>query len=441
MATIPQISTAMQKLLGPKADELGIITGFTRRKRKLTGSSFTQTMVFSGMTVPELTYTQLCLGAMNAGIAISAQGLEQRFTPAAVRLLHKVLEATVSTVVSGVPADLELLSRFKGMYIRDSSVISLPKELSEVWSGVGNSNGETASIKLQVRLDYQSGQLAGPFLQAGRAHDTASPYHTEILPVGAIRMGDLGYFDLEQFGRDDQQGAYWLTRYKAHTVLCTQSGERLSLLDVLQSASQATWEMLVWVGEHRRLVARLLVQRVPQEVADQRRRKLKDYARKKQVAVSPETLALADWTLLLTNIPTERLSIREALTLVRIRWQIELLFRLWKSVFLIDTWRSHNPYRILTELFAKLIAVVIIHWTFLTEFWHYPDRSLWKAATIVQSLAPCLALSFHDLQAFQTTLYHIQHCFRQCCHMNIRRSSPHTYQLLLAVEDACDVQN
>jgi len=92
-------------------------------------------------------------------------------------------------VLCGDRQRIPLLERFNGIYLRDSSVVSLPKELHALWPGVGGTQGESTAVKLQVRLEYSSGQLAGPVLHAGRVHDTASPYQNESLPRGALRLG------------------------------------------------------------------------------------------------------------------------------------------------------------------------------------------------------------------------------------------------------------
>ncbi len=47
--------------------------------------------------------------------------------------------------------------------------------------------------------------------------------------------------------------------------------------------------------------------------------------------------------------------------LVRCRWQIELLWKLWKAHGKLDTWRSYKPKRILTEIYAKLLGLLITH--------------------------------------------------------------------------------
>ena len=114
------------------------------------------------------------------------------------------------------------------------------------------------------------------------------------------------------------------------------------------------------LGEVHRLPARLLAVRGPQAVADERRRRLWAVARKKGCMVSARRLALAAWIMLVTNVPSDRLTVREVLG--RTRWQIELLFKLWKSHGRVDESRSLKPWRILCEVYAKLLAMVVQHW-------------------------------------------------------------------------------
>jgi Transposase DDE domain len=430
MKTITQVSYAMRTILGPVADQLGWETGFTQRQSKLSGSAFVQTLVFSVMGNADLTYTNLKCGAMNAGVEISPQGLEQRFTVASATLCQRVLEEAVRQVIKPEPTALPLLERFAGVYIRDSSTIGLPETLEKVWVGGVNNGGSHAGLKLQVRLEVCSGQLAGPVLRPAREHDGKSPFQNECLPMGAVRMGDLGFFSLKQFALDQRHQVYWFSRYKARTLLYDEQGQAIDLLSWLHRQNLDQIERIVFLGEKQHLACRLLAERVPPTVIEQRKRKLNDYARKKRTPVTAELLALAEWTLIITNIPASLLSIPDALVLLRVRWQIELLFRLWKSLFKVDEWRSQKPWRILTELYAKLINVVILHWTFLVRLWQYPDRSLWKAAISVRHFATALAMALPDMIALEQVLSQIQDHFRSICHINPRRAHPNTYQWL-----------
>lgn len=84
----------------------------------------------------------------------------------------------------------------------------------------------------------------------------------------------------------------------------------------------------VQVGQNQRVPCRLITIQMDEQTAAQRIRKLREYARKKQVTLSAERLVLAHWTLLLTNAPQDLLSLVEVYALLRLRWQIERLFRL-----------------------------------------------------------------------------------------------------------------
>ena len=75
-------------------------------------------------------------------------------------------------------------------------------------------------------------------------------------------------------------------------------------------------------------------------------------------AAACEAWALAAWTVYVTNVPVALLSLDEALVLARCRWQIELLFKLWKQEGRIDESRSEQPWRVLCEVYAKLLGMV-----------------------------------------------------------------------------------
>ena len=73
-------------------------------------------------------------------------------------------------------------------------------------------------------------------------------------------------------------------------------------------------------------------------------------ARDKGRQVSATRLARAAWTLGVTHVPGERLTVREGLVRGRMRWQIALLFKLWKSHGRVDESRRTTPWRILGEV-------------------------------------------------------------------------------------------
>jgi len=433
MDTIARVAERMQAVLFDAADRIAIEQGFVKRTRKIKGSNFAQTMVTAGLGSPQTTYTDLTQSAAAVDLEISAQGLEQRFTEEAACFLQHLLAYAVEQVMASCPAAVPILQRFQGVYLRDSTVIRLPLALAETWPGVGGTNGATAALKLQVELDFGTGQLHGPVLQSGRTQDQRSPYQQRKLPVGALHLADLGYYSLDRLAKDDRSGVFWMTRLKVGTALYTLEGERIDLPAWLEAHPETEIDQQVLVGVTERIPARLLAWRAPQEVAEQRRRRLREYARKKQVTPKAETLALTEWTLVITNVPVALLSLSEAWVLCGVRWQVELLFKLWKSYLRVDECRSQNPWRILCEIYAKLIGAVMVHWLSLVSIWERADRSLPKAAQAVGKFAVALALALPNQAELIRTLTRLQACLRATCKMNRRRKHPNTYQLLLEI--------
>ena len=128
----------------------------------------------------------------------------------------------------------------------------------------------------------------------------------------------------------------------------------------------------------------------------------------------------------------------KALVLARARWQIEMLFKLWKNHGHIDEWRSEKPFRILCEFYAKLMVMLIQHWVIIVSCWKYPDRSLTKAAKTVRKHAMNLAIAFASgsIDRLTEALEIIFRCLTFGCRILKRKNKPNTYQLLLSLNDA-----
>jgi hypothetical protein len=413
MTTVPQLAQTLQTVFTTTADAAARATGFVQRRSKLTGAAFVQALVFGWLANPHASIAALAQAAAVAGVAISPQGLDQRCTEAAAAFLQEVLAAAVQAVVAAEPVAIPLLQRFTAVVLLDCSTIVLPDALGLWWPGCGGSSAKhtQAALKVGVRFDLCRGALRGPLLYEGRTHESTTPLQSAPLPAGALRVADLGFFDLE--------------------VLYDAQGRRWDVRDLLAAQGAVQVDLPIALGAQQRLPARLLAVRVPQEVADQRRHRLRASARDRGRTPSAARLAWCDWTLLVTNGPPEMLTVREALVLARARWQIELLFKLWKSHGHIDESRSGKPWRVLCEVYAKLLAMVVQHWLLLTGCWASPDRSLVKAAQTVRHHAMHLASALACPAALGAAITVIHRCLAAGCRLNRRKKKPNTYQLLL----------
>ena len=223
---------------------------------------------------------------------------------------------------------------------------------------------------------------------------------------------------------------FFVMRWQYGTGLFTRSGHQIELRGVLPKHEGEAKEMGVLLGKQARLPVRLIMIRVSEKVAEQRRKRIRERAQDHSTKPSEELLYLAGWTIVVSNVPRARLSLPEALVLLRLRWQIERLFRLWKEHGQIDEWRTKKPWRILCELYAKLAAMVIQQWLIHEGCWHDPWRSLVQAAAVVRREANRIMVALYEGEVEQV-LHSIVRGMRSGCRIQRRRSHPSTAQLLL----------
>ncbi len=133
---------------------------------------------------------------------------------------------------------------------------------------------------------------------------------------------------------------------------------------------------------------------------------------------------------MITNIARKQAMYTEILVLLRLRWQIERLFRLWKEDAKLDEWRTKKPYRILCEFYAKMSAM-IIQQSFIQEgCWLAPLRSLVKAAASLRRECKRIMVAFYEGHLEKTVLSLLQ-TLHSGCRIKRRVAFPSTAQLLL----------
>jgi hypothetical protein len=430
MTKITQLARQMQDLFQTRANELAWESGFMERERVITGSSFASGLVSAYQSDSLVSLAGLSQAIGNAGTPITRQGVHERFTPEAITFMKAMLDESLGLVVQGSGVPNKLLDRFEEVVLTDSTVITLPNAFKAVWQGSGGSgeNASVAAVKISVRWQLRQGRLQVMHLSDATTHDRTAmqPY-----PVckGRLYIQDLGYFSLAMFDAWSQQGAYWLTRYKVGTHLMDAQHKPLDLALWLPKRVGQQIDCPVLVGKSQQLPCRLVAQRVPKHVVQQRQVRIRETARQNQTTPSAQALALAPWTLYLTNADPQLLAGDEIFLLGRSRWQIECLFKFWKQGLQVDCWKTQHPDRFLCELYAKLLAVVVTHWLFITLCWHNPRRSFLQALPALKGLAWQWANSLHDLSLLIHTLRSL-HRALSCCQMDKSSHHPRHFQIL-----------
>ncbi len=389
MTSIPRLSGMLRQLLGVQANRLAQQAGVIQRQRVFSGASLLQLLVFGWLLHPQAGPSELARFAGSLGLNASKQAVEERFTMRTADWLLAVLRGGMQFLVCAQAVSIPLLQRFSAVLVEDGSTISLPSVLKHVWRGCGGSGSE-AALKLTVRLDLLRGSLEGPYVQEGRRHETQSPLREQQMPAGSLWIGDLGYFALTWLSQLVKQKVFFLLGYKEPVVVWNADGERVEVLDLLPAEGAEMVDIPVALGARKQVQARLIAKKMSEAVVTRRREQLKEQAHKQCKPINPRQWDLVQWTIVLTNVPLSLLAAAEAMALMRARWQIELLWKLWKDQGKVDEWQTQKPERILCELYAKLVGMLVQHWLLLLSCWDDPHRSLVGAVQVMRDQVPVL---------------------------------------------------
>jgi hypothetical protein len=316
----------------------------------MRGSEFAQAVVFGQLQHRQATRRQLHQQAVYAGVEISHQGFDKRFNAAGAAFLEALLGKCLQSGWGDVAAIAGLLGQFQGVYVVDSTDLD---------------NGQ----KLMSCLNLSNGHLqVEP--TARNVHDNAVALAHTDLPRGALRLADLGFYDLAAFARYHAAGVFWISRYKVNTRLRLGNTQTWVDLPHLLQAHEQLY-VPVQLANYPQLPLYLVAQRVTPERAEQRQAQRRYRARRKAQPVSQRGLALAHWEIYLTNIP--HLTVADILALAHTRWQIEVVFKLWKSELALTTPQSQDPLRQRCLFLAKLLALWLAH--LLLALDPHPNRS------------------------------------------------------------------
>ncbi len=442
MGMLGKVNAAFQVLFGEVCNAAAKASGVIQRRRKFLADSLLQSFVMGYLQDPNASDEDLAQMAAQCGVEVTPQGIDRRHTPKLAMFLKEVAQQCGRVVVESDQTLAPIVERFTNVSILDGSSIQLPDSQSEEFAGCGGSHDAgKAAMKLQTEFELRHGRITFE-IESGRTPDAASPRQFELAGPGSLHIRDLGYFNLDVFEKQDAAGEYFLSRLQFGTEVMLREIDADSGLETMVglggSGGLMAWlakqpngfiEQSIFVGKEKKLKARLIAWRLPQDQADRRRRKLReDYKRKGKVP-SEDRLAWCDWTILITNGPLEKLAPQEAAVLYRARWQVELLFKRWKSLNLIAVRSGSTDVRQMIRIWSRLIASVVQHWLLLGWTWGDPSKSWTKVCKAIRKLISRLVAALNEPQQLVKVLFDLSKVFKKTCKRN-QRSKPGTLELL-----------
>ena len=136
-------------------------------------------------------------------------------------------------------------------------------------------------------------------------------------------------------------------------------------------------ELQVYLGQKEKLPVRLILERVPDEVAAEKRRKIKTDKQNKRKNISKGRLAFCDVNAYITNADQDILPTDLIRSIYSLRWQIEIIFKTWKSTFNLDKVKQMKIQRFDCINYGTLIQIMLC-----TKLYNYYKTTLWNKSAI-----------------------------------------------------------
>ena len=173
---------------------------------------------------------------------------------------------------------------------------------------------------------------------------------------------DLGYFKLKAFAHIATAGAYFLSRLNHQTTILHVVAGRLQPLELasfLKTVAGNSTERAIFLGAKERVASRLIAYRLPEPIVNERRRSAKKTAKKKGYTPSRAHLEVLAWNLFLTNVPSTIWKTDTVGKVYPIRWQIELIFKSWKSYLHLASLTTKQEDPPLCYLYGRMLLILL----------------------------------------------------------------------------------
>ena len=349
-------------------------TKFIQRNRKIGALKFLELLFSQPANITKNSLTSLCSILDDSGLAISKQGLDKKFNENTVAFLKQIylLLFEAQSKQASHKAFVKSTINFQSLRILDGTSIKLPPAFEHIYPGTVGS-----AVKCQLEFDYLTGKFMFVEIQAGKAGDSASGMkRLKTVQKSDLVLQDLGYFQYDLFKEGNKKEAFYVSRARSDTmfyvdhpnpryhkngdIIKKYAHERLYLEEELKKMKRGETREYskVFLGKHERLPTRLVVYRMTYDEQKQQEMRIKRRKQKKPGKIKQKSYDVASISTYVTNLPSE-VPVEEIVELYRYRWQVELIFKSWKTDMDVDYYREMKLERWECHFYAELILLLL----------------------------------------------------------------------------------
>lgn len=316
---------------------------------------------------------RLCLAYALSGSSLrgtcawaKARGLASLSNPALEKRLQQAGPWLGEIAGALLAARAELPARWPGyqFHLVDATALSVPGANGTSWRLHLSFDLGTARMVEAYLTDEHGGEHLGRF---------APP------APGCLTIADAGYPHPRRIRTHLSAGGDILVRIGWNALrLLTPEGKPFDLFAALRRVDGAVGEWTVRVDDHQpeqpALCLRLIAGRKPAQGCEQARRRMRESARRKGKTPDARSLEAADWVLVVTSLPVESFPAEAVLAAYRLRWQVELAIKRWKSLLGLGQVPVHRAQTATTWIYAVLISALLIEDKVAEAATHFPPE-------------------------------------------------------------------
>ena len=354
-------------------------TKFFQRKGKLTPEDFLAFNIFSSHDMCEKSLSDLCSRLdFQFDLSISPQALNDLYNQRSVEFMREVFNdmlAKQNTILWQNIANLGL--PFKGIILNDSTGFTLPKEFVEEFKG-SEGVASSADIKIQLQYELLSGSFMCCDIRKGTDNDaTYLNTMSEYIEPNDLKLADLGYYKVGYLKEIDDNQAFYISKLKSDTRRYIENPNpdkhkngnikkstkyiKIDIQEIVKPLTEGeTIELKdIYLGQKKDVKSRLIVTKLTEE--NKRKRQIKHIKgiEKRRGPLNERSVAWNSFNVYVTNTHTNMLTSEQVHHVYSLRWQIELMFKIWKSIFKINNVKKLKIERFKCFLYGRLIALLL----------------------------------------------------------------------------------
>ncbi len=364
--------------------------GFFIRSSKITPESFLGLCTYFDKTIGQKTLYNLCNTiSYSLHTSISKQALHDRFNDKAVSFLFDIYKQLAASQI-GIATHIEVSHLFSRIRIMDSTSFGLEGDYPD-YPGFNDSG-----VSIQFDFDWIQGKFLHQEIHPQTKSDisAARDVMDSLLP-GDLLLRDLGYYAANIMEEIDEQGASYISRAPNNTKFWLKNVDKgwtqiKPEEDIKDKAPGETIDYgFIKVGGDTRhsFKGRVVAQKLSSEQQRKRKRALNLKGQRGKDVQSAHQRSNVQ--VLVTNISREELGPQDLYPLYTLRWQIEILFKAWKSLFDIHNVRKVKQERLECHLYGRLISILLSSMTMFQcrhylYYKHQKEISEYKALYLIK---------------------------------------------------------